>query len=43
MGNNNILYSFRGIQIGLSELMLIILFLFVVFLIIRNFFLPVKD
>gem|GEM_PF-2038000 len=40
---NALLYTFRGTQIGLSEITLILLFLFIVFLVIRNFALPVRD
>jgi len=33
---NNLAFSVNGVQIGLAECALIVLFLFVVFLIIRN-------
>jgi|GEM_PF-6060124 len=36
----NLFYTFQGIKIGLPELMLICLAIFVVFLIIRNITMP---
>ena len=33
---NNLAFSVNGVQIGLAECALLVLFLFVVFLIIRN-------
>jgi len=39
---NNLAFSVNGVQIGLAECTLILLFLFVIFLIIRNMTLDQK-